>query len=139
MFLLDTNVVYELRRPARADVNVRSWAENTPAQLYAVSVVTIQELERGALLMERRDAAQGAILRRWLEEEVLATLASRILPIELEVARRCAHLHVPNPRPERDALIAATALVYGMTVVTRNTADFEPMGVSVLNPWAPQS
>jgi len=135
MFLLDTNVISELRRPARADVNVRAWAENTPAELYAVSVVTIQELERGTLLMERRDAAQGAILRRWLEEEVLARLASRILPIEVEVARRCAQLHVPDPRPERDALIAATAFVYGLTVVTRNVADFEPMGVAVLNPW----
>lgn len=139
MFLLDTNVVSELRRPARVDAHVRSWAENTPAELYAVSVVTIQELERGTLLMERRDAAQGAILRRWLEEEVLARLASRILPIEVGVARRCAQLHVPDPRPERDALIAATAIVYGLTVVTRNIADFEPMGVSVLNPWAPQS
>jgi toxin FitB len=135
MFLLDTNVISELRRPARADVNVRSWAENTSAQLYAVSVVTIQELERGTLLMERRDAAQGAVLRRWLEEEVLARLAPRILPIEVEVARRCAQLHVPDPRPERYALIAATALVYGLTVVTRNIADFEPMGVAVLNPW----
>ncbi len=138
MFLLDTNVVSELRRPARADTHVRSWANSTPAELYALSVVTVQELERGTLLMERRDAAQGAILRRWLEE-VLARLASRILPIEVAVARRCAQLHVPDPRPERDALIAATALVYGLTVVTRNVADFEPMGVGVLNPWAPQS
>ncbi|MEY2757162.1 MAG: hypothetical protein RIR33_940 [Pseudomonadota bacterium] len=135
MFLLDTNVVSELRRPARADARVRSWAENTPAELYAVSVVTIQELERGTLLMERRDAAHGAILRRWLEEEVLARLASRILPIEVEVARRCAQLHVPDHRPKRDALIAATAIVYGLTVVTRNIADFEPMGVAVFNPW----
>jgi predicted nucleic acid-binding protein len=136
MFLLDTNVVSELRRPARADPHVRSWADNTPAELYALSVVTVQELERGTLLMERRDAVQGAILRRWLED-VLARLASRILPIEVAVARRCAQLHVPDPRPERDALIAATALVYGLTVVTRNVADFEPMAVSVLNPCPP--
>lgn len=139
MFLLDTNVISELRRPARADANVRSWAKTAPAELYAVSVVTIQELERGTLLLERRDAAQGAVLRRWLEREVLAAMASRILPVDLEVARRCAQLHVPNPRPERDALIAATAMVYGLTVVTRNVADFEPMGVGVLNPWAKQS
>lgn len=85
--------------------------------------------------MERRDAAQGAILRRWLEKEVLARLASRILPIGVEVARRCAQLRVPDPRPERDALIAATALVHSLTVVTRNVADFEPMGVAVINPW----
>jgi toxin FitB len=135
MFLLDTNVVSELRRPARSDPEVRSWADNTPAELYALSVVTVQELERGTLLMERRDAAQGAILRRWLEAEVLARLASRILPIEVAVARRCAQLHVPDPRPERDALIAATALVHDLIIVTRNETDFAPMGVRLFNPW----
>jgi len=135
MFLLDTNVVSELRRPGRADANVRAWASNTPAEFYALSVVTVLELERGILLMERRDAKQGAVLRRWLDHEILASLASRILPIDAAVARQCARLHVPDPRPERDALIAATALTRGLTVVTRNTADFEPMDVAVLNPW----
>jgi predicted nucleic acid-binding protein len=135
MFLLDTNVVSELRRPERADANVRSWALDTPTALYAISVVTVFELERGALRMERRDIAQGAVLRRWLENDVLARFAARILPIDTAIARRCAALHVPDPRPERDALIAATALTHGLTVVTRNAADFEPMGVAVLNPW----
>lgn len=135
MFLLDTNVISELRRPERADASVRSWAAKTPAGLYALSVVTVQELERGTLLMERRDATQGAILRRWLEEEVLTRLSERILPIDLAIARQCARLHVPDPRPERDALIAATALTHGLIVVTRNVADFEPMGVASLNPW----
>ena len=135
MFLLDTNVVSELRRPERADPQVRAWAANTPAQLYAISVVTVQELERGTLLMERRDSARGAILRRWLEEEVLKRLAARILPIDAAIARRCAHLHIPDPRPERDSLIAATALTHGLTVVTRTVGDFEPMGVELLNPW----
>jgi len=135
MFLLDTNVVSELRRPERADANLRDWAARTPLALYSISVVTVQELERGALLMERRDAAQGAILRRWLEEDVLIKLGACLLPIDVTVARRCARLHVPNPRPERDALIAATALTHGLTVVTRNVDDFEPMGVGVLNPW----
>ena len=139
MFLLDTNVVSELRRPERVDAHVRAWAAKTPAELYALSVVSVQELERGTLLMERRDAKQGAILRRWLEEEVLTKLASRILPIDVAIARQCAHLHVPDPRPERDALIAATAKTHGLTVVTRNTADFEPMGVVMLNPWLAQS
>ena len=114
---------------------MRSWAAKTPAELYALSVVTVQELERGTLLMERRDAKQGAILRRWLEEEVLTRLAARILAIDIAIAQRCATLHVPDPRPERDALIAATALTHGLTVVTRNTVDFEPMGVPILNPW----
>jgi predicted nucleic acid-binding protein len=135
MFLLDTNVVSELRRPERADANVRAWASNTPAELYAISVVTVLELERGILLAERRDAMQGAILRRWLQNEILTPLSARILTIDVAIARRCASLHVPDPRPERDALIAATALAHRLTVVTRNTVDFEPMGVALLNPW----
>jgi toxin FitB len=135
MFLLDTNVVSELRRPERADANLRAWASNTPAELCATSVVTVVELERGILLMERRDSVQGRVLRRWLEEEILARLAARILPIDTVVARQCARLHVPDPRPERDALIAATALTHGLTIVTRNVTDFEPMGVALLNPW----
>lgn len=135
MFLLDTNVVSELRRPERADTNVRAWASSTPAELYAISVVTVLELERGILLRERRDKMQGAILRRWLEQEILTPLADRILPIDTKVAQRCANLHVPDPRPERDALIAATALTHGLTVVTRNIDDFDPMGVALLNPW----
>jgi toxin FitB len=135
MYLLDTNVVSELRRPERADSNVRAWASNTPAELYALSVVTVLELERGTLLIERRDIKQGAVLRRWLELEILAPLAERILPINSPIASRCAALHVPDPRPERDALIAATALVHGLTIVTRNVADFEPMGVKLFNPW----
>lgn len=135
MYLLDTNVVSELRRPERAHANVLTWASRTTSDLYALSVVTVLELERGTLLMERRDIIQGAILRRWFEQEVLARLAPRILPVDIAIARRCAALHVPDPRPERDALIAATALVHGLTVVTRNTADFEPMGVKLFNPW----
>jgi predicted nucleic acid-binding protein len=135
MFLLDTNVVSELRRPERAHANVRAWASSTPAELYSISVVTVLELERGLLLIERRDAAQGAILRRWLDNDVLAPLAARILPIDAAIARTCAGLHAPDPRPERDALIAATALVHGLTLVTRNRSDFEPMGVKVLDPW----
>jgi toxin FitB len=135
MFLLDTNVVSELRRPDRTHVNVRNWASKTPVDLHAISVVTIFELQKGMLLMARRDAAQGAILRRWLEQDVLRPSAGRILVIDAAIARRCAKLHVPNTRPERDALIAATALVHGLTIVTRNTADFEPMGVGLLNPW----
>ena len=135
MYLLDTNVVSELRRPDRANENVIKWASQTSRDLYAISVVTVLELERGTLLMERRDAAQGAILRRWLEQEVLPSMTGRILGIDAAIARACARLHVPDPRPERDALIAATTLVHGLTLVTRNTADFAPMGVALLSPW----
>lgn len=134
-YLIDTNVWSELRNRGRANDNVRTWAEAVSfADLY-LSVVTVFELERGVLLMERRDPQQGSRLRRWLEDHVLEPFDDRILLIDTPTARRCAALHVPDPRPERDALIAATALTHGLTVVTRNVGDFEPMGVALLNPW----
>lgn len=137
MFLLDTNVVSELRKAksGKADRNVTAWAANVPAVSLFVSAITIQELEIGTLLAERRDAAHGAILRAWLDDHVLPAFAERVLPIDTDVARRSAALHVPDPRPMRDALIAATALVHGLTVVTRNVTDFEPTGVELLDPW----
>lgn len=135
MFLLDTNVVSELRKLRRADPSVAAWASaTTPASMY-LSVITVMELDIGVLRIERRDALQGGLLRKWLETRVVAQFAHRIFPIDTTIARRCANMHVPDPRPERDALIAATALTHGLTVVTRNAADFEPMGVAVLNPW----
>jgi len=137
MFLLDTNVVSELRKASsgKADRNVTKWAAGISAEDMFLSAVTILELEHGVLLMERRDRTQGAILRRWLENRVLPAFDGRILPIDAEVARICARLHVPDPRSDRDALIAAAALVHQLKVVTRNTADFMPMGVALLNPW----
>jgi toxin FitB len=139
MFLLDTNVVSELRKAiaGKADKNVVSWAGSTAAGDLFVSVLTVQELEIGVLLAERRDPSQGRLLRRWLEAQVLPAFTHRILPVDTAVARRSAALHVPDPRPVRDALIAATGLVHGMPVVTRNVADFEPTGVEVVDPWAP--
>ena len=137
MFVLDTNVVSELRRAkaGKADKNVTAWAASvSPGGLF-LSAITILELETGALLVERRDPAQGAILRAWLDGHVLPAFAGRVLAIDTAVAQRCARLHVPDPRADRDALIAATALVHGMTVVTRNVADFELTGVALLNPW----
>lgn len=138
MYLLDTNVVSELRkvRSGKADANVARWAERADAAELFVSVIVVQELEIGVLLAERRDATKGRILRVWLEGHVLPAFSGRILPADLEVARTSARLHVPDPRPVRDALIAATAMVHDMTVVTRNSQDFTPTGVSVLNPWA---
>jgi predicted nucleic acid-binding protein len=92
-------------------------------------------LELGVLLLERRDPRQGEILRHWLDQRVMLAFANRILGIDVAVARQCARLHVPDPCAERDALIAATALVHGLTVVTRNHADFVATGVALLNPW----
>lgn len=135
MYLLDTNVVSELRKASRAEPAVRSWAtEQSPGTVF-LSTMSLMELEIGVLRIERRDALQGERLRLWLEQMVLAEFTGRILGIDTVIARACAKLHVPDPRPERDALIAATARVHGLTVVTRNTADFEPMGVALLNPW----
>ncbi len=136
MYLLDTNVVSELRRPGRAHPRVRGWAAAEERSAFFLSVVTVLELERGVLLAERRDAPQGRELRVWLEEELIPAFEGRILSIDTPVAQRCAGLHVPDPKPERDALIAATALVHGLTVVTRNVSDFERTGVTLLNPWA---
>ena len=137
MFLLDTNVVSELRkiRLGKANRHVAKWADSVDAADLFLSAITIQELEMGVLLAERRDPSQGAIFRAWLNSHVLPAFTGRVLPVDIAVAQRSARLHVPDPRPVRDALIAATALVHGMTVVTRNVADFEPTGVVILNPW----
>jgi predicted nucleic acid-binding protein len=136
-FLLDTNVISELRKAGggKANASVIAWLSREDAENFHVSAVTLMELELGVLLMERRDARQGALLRKWLQTRVLPEFAERTLVIDAAVAMRCARLHAANPRPERDAYIAATALVHGMTVVTRNADDFMPMGVSVVNPW----
>jgi len=141
MQLLDTNVVSELRKTGsrRADPHVSRWATSAPAGGFFISVITLMELETGVRLLERRDNKQGAVLRSWLNDKVLPGFAGRMLPVDAAVALRCAALHVPDPRPERDALIAATALVHGMTLVTRNVADFEPMGVPLFDPWAAES
>ena len=139
MFLLDTNVVSELRKAGsrRADPNVVAWAEGvTPSRLW-ISAISILEIEIGILRRERRDPAQGTVLRAWLENQVLPAFEQRVLAIDVAIARRCAELHVPDPGPDRDTLIAATALVHGLRVVTRNTADFERHGVDLLNPWSP--
>jgi len=137
MFVLDTNVVSELRkiRSGKADPHVAEWADSVDAGSLHLSVITILELEIGILQLERKDPRQGTVLRTWLDTLVLPEFNGRIFPVDTAVAQRCARLHVPAPRAERDALIAATALVHGMTVVTRNLADFEATGVPLLNPW----
>ena len=137
MYLLDTNVIFELRkiRSGKADKKVAAWADRVDASELYLSVISIQELEIGTMLVARRDAAQGKILRTWLNEYVLPVFFGRILEIDTMIAQRSAALHVPDPRPVRVTFIAATALVHGMTVVTRNESDFVPTNVPILNPW----
>ncbi len=137
MYLLDTNVVSEMRklRSGRAHPQVAAWAETVILSELYLSVVTLMELEIGVLQVERRDQVQGALLRKWLEQ-VAAVYEGRVLAIDATIAIRSARLQVPDPRPFHDSLIGATALTHGMLVVTRNVTDFEPLGVSLINPWA---
>lgn len=137
MYLLDTNVISELRKAksGKADESVIKWANSVSATELFLSVISILELETSVLLMIRKDPLQGAILRSWLNIHVLPTFSERIIPIDTAVAQCCAKLHIPDPRSDRDALIAATALVHGMKVVTRNVDDFKHSGVDILNPW----
>lgn len=131
-------MVSELRkvRLGKADMNLAAWTESVDASDLFVSAITIMELEIGVLSIERKNAAQGMLLRSWLQQHVLPEFAQRTLAIDTAVPQRLARLHVPDKRSERDALIAATALVHRMTVATRNVADFKPTGINLLNPWA---
>ncbi len=137
MFILDTNVISELRKAGdgKADANVVAWLSSVDAGTLYLSAITLMEIELGVLRIERRDPVQGARLRAWVDHRILPEFADRTLSVDLAVALRCAPLHVPDPRPERDAFIAATALVHGMTIVTRNLADFASIGVPLVNPW----
>lgn len=137
MFLLDTNVVSELRkaRSGRANAQVMAWADSVRATDMFLSVVSVLELEIGVLQMERRNAQQGAVLRSWMNGHVLAAFRDRILVVDVPVMLRCAALHVPSRSSERDMLIAATGIVHGMTIVTKNIAHFKATGAQLLNPW----
>jgi toxin FitB len=135
MYILDTNVVSELRKLAKADARVSAWSNAMPTAQIFLSAITILELEIGALRIARKDHMQATYLRTWIDSQVLGLFDGRILPVDAIVARTCAALHVPDPRPDRDAYIAATAIVHRMTVVTRNVGDFAPMGVKIFNPW----
>ncbi|WP_419793833.1 type II toxin-antitoxin system VapC family toxin [Pseudomonas palleroniana] len=134
MYLLDTNVISELRKP-QAHAKVVAWAKSVIAPRMFISAITLKELETGVLRIERRDPMQGKVLRTWLKKHVMPAFDARILPVDAAVALRCAQLHVPDQANESDALIAATALVHGLTVVTRNVCDFRSSGVPLLNPW----
>ncbi|MBO1768601.1 type II toxin-antitoxin system VapC family toxin [Agrococcus sp. TF02-05] len=135
-FVLDTNVVSALRVRGRHPA-VERWAASVRVGDQFVTAMTIAEIERGVAKMERQDASQGAILRRWFDERVLPAFAGRVLPFDLTSARVLASFRVPERAPFDDALIAATAHAQGMVVVTRNIEHFAPFGVPTLNPWEP--
>ena len=135
MYLLDTNVISELRRPGKADAKVSAWAEGVRQAELFLSVITILEIEIGILRLERKDQPRGAALRTWMDSYIRPAFDGRILPVDMPVVLRCSQLHVPDPRSDRDAMIAATALVHGLTVVTRNVADFQKMAPDLINPW----
>ena len=133
-YLLDTNVVSALRVRGR-NRPVEVWAASVPVGDQFVSAFTIAEIERGVIAKERSDAEQGAVLRRWFDENVLPTFADRVLPFDLSAARIVAAYRVPEHAPFDDALIAAVAESAATIVVTRNTKHLEPLGVPCLNPW----
>lgn len=137
MYLLDTNVISEIRKaPAgKADTNVIAWASDKPLSELFISVITLMELEIGVQLLERKDHTHGHLIRTWLENHIRPTFHDRCLVIDEDVARLCAGYHVPNPRSERDALIAATAQQNKLKIVTRNERDFEAMSEHIINPW----
>jgi toxin FitB len=139
MFLLDTNVISELRKSksGTANAGVTDWAVGLPVHLIFMSVISLHELEQGVLLAERKDPAKGALLREWLTDSVCPGFADRTIAVTGPIAVRAAALHVPDPAPFRDALIGATAIHHGMTVVTRNVRDFERFTeLEVVNPWS---
>lgn len=137
MYLLDTNVVSELRKSGsgRADPNVIKWAKDKPTSSLFISSITILEIEMGVLKIERKDPKQAAIYRTWLKSHVLIAFSQRILSFDTSVALKCAQLHAPNPKSERDAMIASTSIVHGLTLVTRNVKDFKHINIELINPW----
>ncbi len=137
MYLLDTNVISELRKAKSGKANKRviEWANSQTSSILFISAITILEIETGILLKQRKDPKQADILQTWLHSHVLTAFSNRILSIDTAVALQCAKLHIPDPRSDRDALIAATAIVHSLTVITRNTSDFLETGCKLINPW----
>jgi len=135
-FLLDTNVISEARKPS-GNAAVKAWLRRQSPQDVAISVITVLEIDIGIRRLRRRDPMSAASLQAWLDDRVLTGFAGRVLPLDLAAARYVAPLHVPDPAPDHDAIIAGTALANELTVVTRNVVDFERLGVALINPWLP--
>lgn len=137
MYLLDTNVISELRKASsnKADKNVIAWAAAQSSSHLFISAISVLEIEMGILQLARKDAKQAGIYRIWLNDHVLTAFANRILAFDTNAALKCAQLHIPNPKSERDAMIAAISMVHGFTLVTRNEKDFKHIDVPLINPW----
>ena len=141
MYLFDTNLISELRRPARMAPLAARWADGVPQDAVFVSVITLFEIELGIRRIERREPDRAGQLWRWLAADVIGRHADRIIAVDEPIARAAAALHVPDPRPLAprplaDAFIAATAVVRGLTVATRNVHDFAGTGAAVSDPWS---
>ena len=134
-FLLDTDVVSEMRRKDRLAEPALDWLQRQAVDDLHISVLTMMEIEIGIERLARRDKQQAAVIRAWKEGPLTRAFHGRVLFVDLEIAERCAALHVPDPRPAIDALIAATAIAHRLTLVTRNERDFADMPVRVINPW----
>jgi hypothetical protein len=132
--LLDTNILSELRKGARANAHVREWFEGVSADEIYISVLVVGELRRGVELVRKRDKKQAAALERWLTR-VTTSHAERIFPVDRAVADRWGRLTALQPGPVIDTLMAATALVHGLVLVTRNVKDVAWTGVSYINPF----
>lgn len=136
MYILDTNVISELRKGKRSQAEqVLAWAAEQPLSQLYLSAITVMEMEIGTQLMERRDEAQGAVLRRWAER-VLVDFDGRVLAFTTLTGMLCANLHVPNKRSFRDSMIAATAIEHSFAIVTRNVRDYADTGLEIIDPWA---
>lgn len=137
MYLLDTNVVSELRRAGtdRCDPSVAAWAQSVSVTELFISVVTVMEIQTGILLKKRKDKAQGSQLQAWLDTQVMPSFDERILSVTTDIVLRCATLHVPDHKSPHDAFLGATAYVHDLDMVTRNVADFENMDIGIINPW----